>query len=143
MIYSATVKELRKGIVHPNSCRVIIVKGRIPFGCKKKIDIDARRLYPDKSLIEEFLREEKRLRSSSEGRNMGSLEKAFNLTHFDTRYRRQILSDSESITLIRRIKKEHQDKKSWPMGVCIVCEWPDRYPIFVVLQSLINSSIGD
>jgi len=148
VIYSATVKELKRGEVHPNSpCRVIVVKGRMPFRCKKKIDIDARRLYPNDDLMKEFLEEEKKfhfiLEGTSTGRVIGSLEKAFNLTRFESRYRRQILSDSESISLIRRIKKANQDSKSWPMGITIISEWPDRYPIMFVLQSLINSSIGD
>lgn len=140
MIYSATVKELKKGEVHPLWCRVLITKGRIPFGCKKKIDIDARRLYPNKGLIVEFILEEARFRGANDVRSM---EKAFNLTRFDARYRKQILSDSESITLIRSIKKEHQ-ANSWSLGqVCIVTDWPARLPILVVLESLIESTIGD
>jgi len=140
MIYSATVKELKKGQVHPNWCRVLITKGRIPFGCKKKIDIDARRLYPNEGLIVEFILEEAKFRGAND---VESMEKAFNLTHFDARYRKQILSDSQSITLIRSIKKEHQIN-SWSMGqVCIVTDWPARFPIFVVLESLIKSTIGD
>jgi hypothetical protein len=123
------------------------VAKRIPFLCKKKVDIDARRLYPNDDLMKEFLVEEEKYRFILEGTEMGrvvgSLEKAFNLTHFESRYRRQILSDSESISLIRKIKKAHQDSKSWPTGITIVSRWPERYPIMFVLQSLINSSIGD
>lgn len=140
MIYSATVNELKKGEVHPNSCRVLITKGRIPFGCKKKIDIDARRLYPHEGLIVEFSLEEAKFRGMND---VKSMEKAFNLTHFEARYRKQILSDSESITLIRMIKKEHFTD-SWSQGrVCLVTDWPAKYPIFIVLKSLIRSNIGD
>jgi hypothetical protein len=142
MIYSATVKELKKGQVHPHLCRILVTKGRIPFGCKKKIDVDARKLQPNEDLMKEYIKEFRRFKLDITIKE-GALEKAFNITHFETRYRRQILSDSDSITLIRRIKKEHQDAVSWPMGICIVAEWPDKYPIFVVLESLIKSTIGD
>ena len=146
MIDSSTVRELKRGNVHPNMCRVLVVKGRIPFGCKKKVDIDARRLCPNGDLMKEFIEEYKKFAIDGfipSSAKQGALEKAFNITHFEARYRRQILADSESISIIRRIKKEHLDIKSWPVGICIISEWPDVYPIFVVLQSLIKSSIGD
>jgi len=140
MIYSATVKELKKGQIHPYLCRVLVTKGRMPFRCKNKIDIDARRLYPHEGLIVEFTLEEAKFRGMND---VNSMEKAFNLTHFDARYRKQILSDSESITLIRSIKKECQ-VGSWSQDrVCIVTDWPDHFPILVVLESLIKSTIGD
>jgi hypothetical protein len=152
MIESWSVGDLKKGLVHPNSCRVLVVRGRIPFRCKNRIDIDARRLYPSKDLMVEFIIEEEKFEKNAEGwvaygRNEKAMEQAYNLTHFEARYRRQILSDSESISLIRRIKTEHQKRSGhdpdWAFGVSIISDWPDKYPIFTVLESLIKSSIGD
>jgi hypothetical protein len=150
MIESWSVGDLKKGLVHPNSCRVLVTRGRIPFGCRKKIDIDARRLYPNKDLMKEFEEEYAIFTIGGfipSSAKYGAMEKAFNITHFEARYRKQILSDSESISLIRRIKTEHQKRSGhipeWHFGVAIISDWPDNYPIFVVLESLIKSSIGD
>lgn len=96
----------------PDNSYVVLVTRYYPFwvkGLKDLIDEYIPCLGPSPDLLKEFRTELGRLHN---------LQKAWNITHYENRYRRQITHDSKALGKVRELKEKAKDQDVYLLCYC-------------------------
>lgn len=116
----------------PKSAYKVLVMRRFPFyvkDIKKKINEYLPILAPSEQLLKDYLKELKRVKEP---------RLAWNLVSYDTRFRRQVLGDSEAISELKRIRDIGRELNGKRVVYLICHEHTDDYCHRRILQELME-----
>ena len=135
VVKTASIREIDK--LSKTSYKVLIMR-RYPFwmkGLKKKINEYLPILSPSEQLLTDYLKELKRVNNP---------KIAWNLVQYDSRFRRQILRDSNALAEMRRIKRISKELNGKRV-VYLLCHEPtDEYCHRRIIKELMDKfDLGD
>lgn len=135
VIKTASLKELNS--LPSTAYKVLVTRSYPPYikELKKKIDEWLPILSPSIALLSEYKNEVKKLESL---RPEKACKMAWNLVSYDSRFRRQILGNSESISELKRIRDIGKELNGRRVVYLICHERTDDYCHRRILQELME-----
>jgi len=134
VVRTASLRELNK---LPKTAYKVLVTRYYPFyikNLKKKITEWLPVLAPSRQLLGEFKKELKILKDP---------KLAWNLVHYDSRFRIEMLRRAEPIAALRRLRGINKQLKGKRVVYLICHETTDEYCHRRILKELIEMELGD